>query len=393
MPVRLWRICRNNFISLWLNLMCIARIRSWLWRNFRFGRAAEPAKEPSALYSCVELAALQNSESFFIIKIRGSIDSSIDLPQTTVQITIADITDGPNRPLPVHAGDKQWQLPDSEKFRFSAELGTLPSAVSTLENWVTIAQINPKWLQFPRSGKRTLEFSISIFSTDNPVEIASCDCEFIYDNPSPGFIDLHENIERSKILTVTLAFTISSVDGSLCESEIELIRKWAYRNINPQDISEKGRRQLDRALNKTVSLLRSGNTVDARRVCLELVKITPVALHYDIMEFCLLVAKAGGSVSLEKLTLLKNIADWLVIDKNSLVFLVQKILTPDICENQDIELFLGIRFDMSSEETRMLLNEQYKKWSSRVTNFNPQVRRQATYMLRFIAQTRNQLVK
>jgi hypothetical protein len=48
---------------------------------------------------------------------------------------------------------------------------------------------------------------------------------------------------------------------------------------------------------------------------------------------------------------------------------------------------------MGSEETRLLLNEQYKKWSARVTNFDPQIRRQAAGMLRFIAQTRNQLVK
>jgi uncharacterized tellurite resistance protein B-like protein len=373
--------------------MYLKNIRSWLSHNFRLGRTAEPIVLPSALYSSVELISCQKSPPLFILKIRGSIHSSVDIPRTTVQITVADITDGPDNPLPVHASSKQWQLPDSTKFCFVTELGTLPASVTTLENWITVAQINSNWLLLPRSGKRTLQFSTSILSFDDPLELASSDCTFIYENTSTGFIDLLENTERSKILAVTLAFALSAADGSLSESEIETIKKWAHRNINPSDSSERGKKQLARALNKTIALLRSGNTIDAQRVCIELVRIAPPAIRYDIMEFCLLVAKTGSSVSHEKLTLLKNIADWLAIDKNRFLSLTQKILTPDICEVQDTEIFLGINSNMSREEKRLLLNEQYKKWSARVTNFNPQVRQQAAYMLQFIAQTRDQLVK
>jgi uncharacterized tellurite resistance protein B-like protein len=373
--------------------MYLKNFRSWLSHKIRFGRAAESPVLPSALYSSVELTGQQNSPPLFILKIRGSIHSSVDIPRTTVQITAADITDGPDNPLPVHAGSKECQLPDSAKFCFVTELGTLPASVTALENWITVAQINANWLLLPRSGKRTLRFSTSIFGFDNPVELASSDCEFSYENPSLGFIDLLENIKRSKILAVTLAFALSAADGSLSENEIEMIKKWAHQNINPSDSSEKEKKQLARALNKTVALLRSGNTIDVRRVCLELARIATPAFRYDIMEFCLLVAKAGSSISHEKLTLLKNTAGWLAIDKNRFLSLAQKILTPDVCEVQDTEFFLGINSSMSQEEKRLLLNEQYKKWSARVTNFNPGVRRQAAYMLQFIAQTRDQLVK
>ncbi len=373
--------------------MYFEKIRSRFLQKFRLGSFTQPFVPSSALDSSVELKEEKGQTPLLAIAIRGSIHSSVDLPRTSVQITAADITDGTENPLPVRGSSKQWQLPDSLRFCFVTELGTLPASITTLADWTTIAQIDPLWLQLPRSGKRTLQFSISISGFDNPVEVASSDCVFIYDSPSPGFIDLHENIERSKILTVTLAFTVSGADGSLSGCEIEMIKKWARRNIDPVDDSDKAKKQIERALNKTISLLRSGNTVNAEKVCLEIAKIASPALRSDTLEFCLQLARSGGTVSRTKLSLLKNIAGWLEVDKNIVITLVQKILTPDICEVQDEQFFLGVRPDMDSEETRLLLNEQYKKWSSRVTNFDPQIRRQAAGMLRFIAQTRNLLVK
>jgi uncharacterized tellurite resistance protein B-like protein len=373
--------------------MYLENIRSRLLEKFRFGSFTQPSVIPSALYSSVELVSQQGSAPLFVMKIRGSIHSPVTLTRTTVQVTIADITDGPENPQPVYGSSKQWQLPDSQRFCFVTELGPLPASITTLANWTTIAQIDPNWLNLPRSGKRTLQFSISIFGFDNPVEVASSDCIFFYESPTPGFVDLLENTERSKILTVTLAFTVGCADGLLSDSEVELIRKWARRNINPTDNSDNAKKQLERALNRTITLLRSGNTINAERVCIELARIATLAFRLDIMEFCLLVAKTGGAVSRTKLDLLKNISNWLGIDKKEIISLIQKILPPDICEIQDIEMFLGVRSDMSSEQTRLMLNEQYKKWSARVTNFDPQVRRQAASMLRLIAQTRNQLVK
>ena len=373
--------------------MYFENIRSRLLRRFRSGSSVQPFVLPSALYSSVELISRQDSSPLFAIKIRGSIHSFADLPRTTVRITVADVTGGPENSLPVRGSDKGWQLPDSQKFCFVTELGPLPASITTIADWTTIAQIDPDWMEFPHSGKKTLLFSISIFGFDNPVEVASSDCTFVYESTAPGYIDLHENAERSKILTVTLAFTVSGADGSLSDSEIEMIKKWARKNISPADRPDNAKGQLERALNKTISLLRSGNTINAEKVCLELAKIAASAFRLDIMELCLQIAKAGGAVSRTKLNLLKNISSWLAVDKKIVPSLVQKILTPDICEVQDAELFLGVRSDMSSEQTRLLLNEQYKMWSARVTNFDPQIRRKAAGMLRFIAQTRTQLVK
>ena len=44
--------------------------------------------------------------------------------------------------------------------------------------------------------------------------------------------------------------------------------------------------------------------------------------------------------------------------------------------------------DMTEEETRRRLNIEYRKWSSRVTNFNSAIRDQAANMLNFIAEAR-----
>jgi len=47
---------------------------------------------------------------------------------------------------------------------------------------------------------------------------------------------------------------------------------------------------------------------------------------------------------------------------------------------------------MTAEQTRKHLNELYRRWSSRVTNFNPEIRSQAEDMLNFIAQARSEYV-
>jgi len=353
----------------------------------------EPIVFTSSLYSSVELESSSDSTPILVVKICGSIRPPEALPRTLVKITIADVTESTENPISVFASSKQWQLDESGKFCFISELGPMPASVTTLDNWTVIAQIHPNWLLLGRSGSRTLQFSISIFGFDNPIEAASSECTFMFDNPSPGYLDLQENSQRARILTVTLAFAIAASDGRPLENQIDLINQWARQNINPQDNSQKNKRQLERALMRTVSLLRSGSTIDARKVCLELDNIADQNVRCDAMEFCLLVAAAAPAVSEATLKLLKTMAGWLLIDNYTFTSVVQKILSVEACEVRDHQIFLGIHPAMNSEEMRLLLNEQYKKWSSRVTNLDPHIRNQAAQMLRFIAQTRTQFVK
>jgi uncharacterized tellurite resistance protein B-like protein len=124
----------------------------------------------------------------------------------------------------------------------------------------------------------------------------------------------HGNIQRSKILAVTLAFAVSAADKKLYNCEIELIKNWAKNNIDFAGTPRKAKRRLDKALNKTIDFFRSGNQLDIHNICREIVEIVPVAERYDILNLCLRVVKANGLAAEEELTLLKNLAEWLQVN-------------------------------------------------------------------------------
>jgi len=148
----------------------------------------------------------------FTVQICGSIHAPC---RTTLKILITDVTDGSSRAKPVHSCIKQWQIQDSPLFCYNAELGRIPNADSTLSDWTDVARLHLDWLRFPHKGKRKLQFSTSILSRQSGEELACAVCTFTYDNATPGYNDLQENIQRTKTLTVALAFAVSASDNKL----------------------------------------------------------------------------------------------------------------------------------------------------------------------------------
>jgi len=329
----------------------------------------------------------------FSLEICGSIHAPGDMCDTTLQISILDVTDGSPDAKVVQSRLPQWSSqdgPDPSAFCYRARLGKLPHRCTTLSDWTAIAQIRFDWLLFPRKGKRQLQFTTSISSADSNQELAHTQCEFACENPAFGYMNLQENIERTNILAVALAFAVSAADNKLYDCEIELIKNWARDNILENSASDEDERKLDKALEKTIAFFRGGNKLDTYNICDEIVGIAPVAQRYDILELCLYVAQSKGSVTAEELTFLKNTASWLEVDSDRFRIMMEKVLPVDMHEVRDVETILGITSDMSKERVRKHLNKEYGKWNSRVTNADPDIQTQADQMLKLIAEARSQ---
>jgi hypothetical protein len=312
---------------------------------------------------------------------------------TTLQISIMDVTDGSPDVKVVQSRLAQWSSqdgPDPSAFCYRVRLGKLPHQVTTLSDWTAIAQIRFDWLLFPRKGKRQLQFTTSILSADSNQQLAHAQCEFACENPAFGYMNLQENVERTNILAVALAFAVSAADNKLYDCEVELIKNWARDNILENSASDKDEFKLDKALEKTIAFFRGGNKLDTYNICDEIVGIAPVAQRYDILELCLYVAQSKGSVTAEEITFLKNMADWLEVDTNRFRIMMEKVLPVDMHEVRDVEAILGITSDMSKERVRKHLNKEYGKWNSRVTNADPDIQTQADQMLKLLAEARSQ---
>jgi tellurite resistance protein len=329
----------------------------------------------------------------FSIEICGTIQAADDNCDTTLQISITDVTEGEANPKVVQSRLPQWSSqdgPDPSAFSFRARLGKLPQQVTTLSDWTSIAQVRFDWLMFPRKGKRQLQFTTSIMSDDGNKEFARAKCVFACENPMFGYIDLQENGERTNIMAVALAFAVSAADNKLYDCEIELIKNWARDNILDNSASDADERKLDKALDKTIAFFRSGNNIDTCKICEEIVVIAPIAQRYDILELCLYVAQSKGSATAEELTFLKNMAGWLEVDPDRFRIMMEKVLPVDMHEVRDVETILGITSDMSKEKVRKHLNKEYSKWNSRVTNADPDIQTQADQMLTLIAEAKSQ---
>jgi len=332
----------------------------------------------------------------FDVEICGSIPARRSTDYATLKVSIIDITDGAAKAKPVQARVKQWQIQDPSPqgggppiFCYSADLGRLPRPVTTLSDWMSIAQLRVDWLMFARKGTRNLQFNTSVLSRDSGQELAYGKCTFAYENPDFGYIDLEENVRRTKTLAVVLAFAVSAADDKLYDCEVELIKDWARANIGGAQASDKARRKLEKALNETIAFFRDGKQLDTYEICKEVVEIAPLAERYDILDLCLYVAQANGSVSAEELDVLKDLANWLEVDTNRFREMMAKILPVSMCEVKDAEVILGVTSDMSGEKALEHLNKEYIKWNSRVTNSNPEIQSQADQMLKLIAEARS----
>lgn len=209
------------------------------------------AKPDQTQFNCRVSLIYQNDRNSvyngFNVQIAGSIHAFCDTCETALRIFVTDITEGKSRSNPVHSKVQQWQMPNSSAFCYNADIGKLPSQTITLSDWTTVAKLNIDWLIFPHKGRRKLQFSVSILSHPDGREIACAKCNCLYENPDFGYIDLQDNLQRMKILTVALAFAVSAADRKLYDCEIELIRNWAINIFNADKASKKVRCKVEKA--------------------------------------------------------------------------------------------------------------------------------------------------
>ncbi len=329
----------------------------------------------------------------FAVEICGTINTPNDRHKALLKVGILDITDGLQKEKAVQAKVRQWQKGDSQNINVISELGTLPNKVTVLSDWTSVAKLRLDWILLPRIGKRVLKFNISILSAENNKELACAECIYEHENLYFGYMDLQENLKRSKTLAVTLAFSTVAGDGNLNDNEVEFIKNWARENINTPQTTDSDREKLEKALDETASFFKDGNLLNTYEICTEIVEIVPVAQRYDILEFCLNTVKISHTVSEQELKAVRDIVSWLELDRNKFRLMMEKIIPLDMHETIDMESLLGVTSDMSEEKARAHLNREYAKWNSRVTNSDPKIQSQADQMLKIIAEARSQFAK
>ncbi len=332
-------------------------------------------------------------QTVLIVDICGAIEAPDDGHDVDFKATLTDITDAkdPSHQL-VLARPKHGPINRNNPFSYQTEIGKLCHQHTVLEDWMTVAQISPEWFVLPRQGHRELRFNVSIVSRATGQQLAAGTCIGAFENLEIGYLDIDDNIQRAKTLAVGLAFSIGAANNALQDPEINVIHGWVRTNFGSADASEAARLELEQALRKTAGFFLRGGKLNLEEICGEIVEIAPMVGRLDIMDLALRVAGAKGQVTAADIRLLKDLAQWLQIDRGRLRTMVEKTLPVSMHQSEDAEMILGVTTEMSKDEVRHQLNREYAKWSSRVISSDPGIRKQADQMLNLIANARTQYI-
>jgi len=368
------------------------------------GKERPEADEPNSLCTSVDPTVLNGRarigrqpkgdiwQSVLIVDLCGTIEAPDEGHEVALEVSLADITEDKTHPLPVLNRPKQGSIHDVGPFVYQTAMGKLCRQSTVLEDWTSVAQILPEWFVLPRQGHRQLQYTIAVVSQSTGKPLAGTTCTAPYESIETGYLDVEDNIQRAKTLAVGLAFSVGAANNALRESEIDIIHGWVRTNFGSADASEAVQLELERALRKTAAFFLRGGQLNLPPICGEIVEIAPMVGRLDILDLCLRVAAAKGQVTNAELTLLKDLADGLQIDRARLRAMVEKILPISMHQTHDAEMILGVTTEMSTDEARHQLNREYAKWSSRVISSDPGIRKQADEMLNLIADARTQYV-
>jgi hypothetical protein len=327
-----------------------------------------------------------------VVDICGSIHAPIDGQTVALKIALGDVTDGDSEPLSILQRPKHGPLNASAYFAFQRDMGKLCQRTTVLEDWTAVAQISPKEFVLPRTGHRKLHCSLSIVASDTGDLLACAGGAVDFESVETGYLDVEENIQRTKTLAVGLAFSVGSANGQLLDPEVNVIYAWVTTNFGSADASNGAKLELERAMQKTAAFFRKGGRLNVPEICQEIAEIAPLIGRLEILDLCLRVVAAKGQVTAMELMLLKDLASWLEIERTRLRTMVEKILPVEMHQTQDAEMILGVTDDMSMDEKRKQLAREYAKWSARVISTDPAIRRQADQMIHLIADARVQYV-
>ena len=323
-----------------------------------------------------------------LIDLCGTIEAPDDDCEIRLEITLGDAAES----QPAMTRSKQGLAQAGCPFVYQTEMGKLCHRTTLLEEWTTVAKVCPDSFVLPRQGQRNLQCDVVVLLKATGRRLAAATCIAAYENAETGYLDIEDKVQWAKTLAVGLAFSVGAADGDLLDTEIEVIHGWVKSNFDSANASASVRSQLQRAFRKTAAFFRHGGRLNVERVCHEIVEIAPMVGRRDTLDLCLRVAAARGQVTESQMTLLKNLADSLGIERGRLRAMAEKTLPVNMHQVQDSEIVLGVTTAMSRDQARQQLNHEYAKWSSRVISSDPAIQKQADQMLQLIADARAQFV-
>lgn len=355
------------------------------------------------------------SRTFFSVRMKGRIRVPYGQFETDIRLRIHDVTEGVRNPQPVHVTVDSWQSSsDNNEFAFRSYNGRIPDPDSILSHWVQIVKIPADALEVSRPGDRKLQFSIALLprGEDTPLQTASATIPWRAPSSgssgSSGLVDLacissdtqssdpSDDLDQFvEGICLKIAVAAGSLTGSLSNDARKILQDWIQhkiRNTTQPDRKARLAEILPASLDAMLGEPIETSDQEIVAACRDVVSELSTAERYQMIRLCLLIAASNDRITQTETALLDQIASALAVDPAKFRAMAQKLLPMDSQNQENLEFILGIRPDMTPEQARLRLNEEYQKWNARVTHPDPHIQAQAEQMLRLIGQARNEYV-
>ncbi len=322
----------------------------------------------------------------FDIKIRGPITGPYANFKAKFIVQAFDTTDGSEELI--FSTYEDFQEKNSEVFWYESDSMPFPYEHTIIQDWIQVVKIPKIFLTFPRKGYRKLKFKVYVVNATTDKIIVEDHTTVSYTNPDSGYTDSVEHREYLEEMMVKTAMLISASDGDMDDTEANIVKDWVKRRISRynEDYQTEHKNRLNGYIKEAYTEIQNGS-IDIYDVLDGIDNISSEGEKFELFQLCLDVARADGEADKKELEMIYDIADHMGLNKNQVKSMIEKTLPITIHTGPlTPEEIIGINpSNMTKSEIKKHLMLENKKWSQRVTNTDPEIRKQANEMKNMIA--------
>lgn len=318
--------------------------------------------------------------------------------------SVLDVTEEGN-PQPVLASIDMFQEPESTAYYQFQEAGEV-GPDEGFPSWVRVGNVFPELLYPAYGGRRRLAFVIRLVDLgnlppiqlgfgdgDHPGILATLHVDYELDHEGKGYLDAAEHRDEARALAIRLAMAVAIADGTLDESEGNVIKRWVTKMIAAFDDPKRNELKsiYNDAMRDAFAAAKAGE-LSLSEVTGRLNEIAEEPQKYEAIELCFDVMAADGVADEAELTSIRRMAEALQLDYQEVENLRdKKLITLDVAlEHQaTLETIIGIEDGWDRDRIKTHIRVAYAKWNDRLNNLpEGQERENAQRMLDMLSEAR-----
>ena len=326
------------------------------------------------------------------IMFRGRLPNTRDM-NISFAISAFDVTDGEGKYGPVLSIVEAAQEESTICYYMCDDFGRVGEG-SSLTDWIQLGVIIPELIQPPYSGDREIHIVVRMFNTNDPITIVngapSDDGEIILQEALPfthhftdkGYHEASKDREESQSISLKIGVAVAMADGSLDDSEGEVLKSWIIKEV--ASFSDSKQKRLKTMFNKSLKegfdQAKKGSLVLSDLVE-RLDEIGDKKSKYDAIELCLDVMAADGIADPEEMSVIRNVAKSLGLDMDEIEKMREKVtlkLSTELTSEEGMESLVGIESSWTNEQKRKHLRTEFQKWSNRLNSLPEGEERQSS---------------